>query len=375
MYLTTPIPTLTLDIISKFISEKYPSIQEIALKSYTSILMYIQLYKDDSNSVYKNIHSDNLKKYTFFYKGHITYSTILKDLVSLDLLKINPKYSNDSKSGFTKSYYTTLKIDDNFSEIDIDIEFGSYLTKEQNLSKNRNYKKIINTTYSTKVDLVGYQNWLKNNIGTPLKPKRVGNKLIERVLTQEIAYKYIIRVLKFNIGLHWFKSVKDSGRFYSSFTTLPSSTLEFTTIRGRKVIECDVKNAQPLFLIKYIDNEDYKYDVSQGIFYQRFMSELKLSKNVIKNMMYSKVFFNDRRLLSGVLYDAFEKFYPSLIKEINILKMDKLWLKLQKIESDLIINNFDKENNCLTKHDAIIFIEDRKELVVKFDTIIKDFII
>jgi hypothetical protein len=25
-------------------------------------------------------------------------------------------------------------------------------------------------------------------------------------------------------------------------------------------------------------------------------------------MMYSKVFFNDRRLLSGVLYDAFEKF-------------------------------------------------------------------
>jgi hypothetical protein len=46
--------------------------------------------------------------------------------------------------------------------------------------------------------------------------------------------------------------------------------------------------------------------------------------------MYSKVFFNDRRLLSGVLYDAFEKFYPSLIKEINILKMDKLWLKLQK---------------------------------------------
>jgi hypothetical protein len=51
MYLTTPIPTLTLDIISKFISEKYPSIQEIALKSYTSILMYIQLYNDDSNSV------------------------------------------------------------------------------------------------------------------------------------------------------------------------------------------------------------------------------------------------------------------------------------------------------------------------------------
>jgi hypothetical protein len=57
--------------------------------------------------------------------------------------------------------------------------------------------------------------------------------------------------------------------------------------------------------------------------------------------MYSKVFFNDRRLLSGVLYDAFESL-SSLIKEINILKMDKLWLKLQKIESDLIINNFDK---------------------------------
>jgi hypothetical protein len=35
-------------------------------------------------------------------------------------------------------------------------------------------------------------------------------------------------------------------------------------------------------------------------------------------------------------------FYPSLIKEINILKMDKLWLKLQKIESDLIINNLIK---------------------------------
>jgi hypothetical protein len=42
------------------------------------------------------------------------------------------------------------------------------------------------------------------------------------------------------------------------------------------------------------------------------------------NMMYSKVFFNDRRLLSGVLYDAFESL-SSLIKEINILKMDKLY--------------------------------------------------
>jgi hypothetical protein len=62
-----------------------------------------------------------------------------------------------------------------------------------------------------------------------------------------------------------------------------------------------------IILNKYIDNEDYKYDVSQGIFYQ-FMSELKLSKNVIKNMMYSKVFFNDRRLLSGVLYDALKSF-------------------------------------------------------------------
>jgi hypothetical protein len=81
--LTTPIPTLTLDIISKFISEN--TLLEIALKSYTSILMYIQLYNDDSNSV--KIHSDNLKKYTFF-KGHITYSTILKDLVSIDLLKL-----------------------------------------------------------------------------------------------------------------------------------------------------------------------------------------------------------------------------------------------------------------------------------------------
>jgi hypothetical protein len=42
---------------------------------------------------------------------------------------------------FTKSYYTTLKIDDNFSEIDIDIEFGSYLTKEQNLSKKEIIKR------------------------------------------------------------------------------------------------------------------------------------------------------------------------------------------------------------------------------------------
>jgi hypothetical protein len=46
--------------------------------------------------------------------------------------------------------------------------------------------------------------------------------------------------------------------------------------------------------------------------------------------MYSKVFFNDRRLLSGV-YMMLLKSLSSLIKEINILKMDKLWLKLQKI--------------------------------------------
>jgi hypothetical protein len=63
-----------------------------------------------------------------------------------------------------------IKIDDNFSEIDIDIEFGSYLTKEQNLSKNRNYKRYNNLHI-----LQSRFSWLpklaKNNIGTPLKPK------------------------------------------------------------------------------------------------------------------------------------------------------------------------------------------------------------
>lgn len=371
MIITTPIPTLTLDIISNFIIKTYPDKQEVSLKTYTSLLMFIHMHHFDNKSFYKNIHRSLLRSYNFYYKKQINYSTIIKDLIKLNLIKVNNKYSNGDNS-FTKSYHTTLLIDDNFSEIDINIDFGNYLTREQNLSKHRNHKKIITTTYNTKVDLIKYQSWLLNNIGTKLKPKKVNNILVDRVLTHEIAYKYIIRVLKFNLGLHWFKYQNDSGRFYSSFTTLPSSTLDFTTIRGNKVIELDIKNAQPMFLIKYIKNEDYTYDVCNGIFYQKFMSLLKKDKMTIKNLLYSKVFFNNKSLLSGELYDAFEFLYPNLISTINILKKDQLWLKLQQIESLLIFENFKSDNNCLTKHDAIIFI-DNNSTKEKFNKIIEDF--
>ncbi|MES2575667.1 MAG: hypothetical protein V4572_12030 [Bacteroidota bacterium] len=375
MLIKTPIPTLTLDVISLFISENYPDNPEIALKAYTGLLMYIQLYREpdeESESIYKNIHSDNLATYTFYYKKHITYKKIITDLVSMNLLVVNNKYRFDGEKSFTKSYFTTLLIDENFSQIDINVNFGNYRTKAQHLSKFRNFKKVIHTTYATKIDLLGYQNWLFNNLGTELKPKRKENVLIERVLTEEIAYRYLIRALKFNLGLHWFSHQKNSGRFYSSFTTLPGSSLDFTTIRGQKVVELDIKNAQPMFLIEYVDDEQYKYDVTSGVFYQKFMSELRMTKNKIKNMMYANVFFNDKKLLKGKLFNAFEKFYPGLIHEINILKMDELWLKLQKIESSLIIENFRKDDDCLTKHDAIIYV-DNKEITDKYNRILDEF--
>jgi hypothetical protein len=81
--------------------------------------------------------------------------TILKDLVSIDLLKLILNIVMIVK-WIHKILLHYIKIDDNFSEIDIDIEFGSYLTKEQNLSKNRNYKNNKHYIFY-KVDLVGYQ--------------------------------------------------------------------------------------------------------------------------------------------------------------------------------------------------------------------------
>lgn len=371
------IPTATLEILTKHINVSYPDkLQVKVLKVYLKCLFFIydkQTNRNEENQFFIDIHSNNLDQFYFYInrKKH-GCAVILANLEKLQLIKIGKKYNTGKiTKAYTKSFKVTWIIDNRMAEVELDLSRIFDKTYAKNDWKNLvpNHKKIINTTYNTKIDLVEFQIFMIDNIGKiDLKPSKIKGKLKSRVLTYAIAYDYFIRALKFNLNCHWFIE-SSTGRFYSSFTSLPSIATPFIRIKGKKVIEKDITAAQPTFLAMSVDCPEYKKDILKGEFYESIVVAMglpleKKNRDLVKTLLYANVFFNDSKLgKRGKLAKILDKLYPDLRNQINEMKEkdndeDKLWFKLQSIESHMVLKRFKNHKGLLTKHDSIIFQDD-----------------
>lgn len=371
------IPTATLEILTKHINAIYPdNVQVKVLKVYLKCLFFIynkQTNRKEENQFFIDIHSNNLDQFYFYInrKKH-GYATILDNLERLKLLKIGKKYNTGTiTKAYTKSFKVTWIIDYRMTELELDLLriFDNTDTKNDWKKLVPNHKKIINTTYNTKIDLVEFQIFMIDNVGkTDLKPSKIKGKLTSRKLSYTIAYDYFIRALKFNLNCHWFVE-SSTGRLYSSFTSLPSIATPFIRINGKKVIEKDITAAQPTFLAMSVDCPEYKKDILNEEFYENIVVGMglpleKKNRDLVKTLLYANVFFNDSKLgKKGKLAKILDKLYPDLRNQINEMKEkdndeDKLWFKLQSIESHMVLRRFKNHKGLLTKHDSIIFQED-----------------
>lgn len=364
------IPTLLIEKVIESVdldyrfSELKESKRQKLIKRLIEFWFFIyQKQIEDSASInlkfYTNIHKDNLVKFGIIVDGLRLYYSDLLEILN-GLIESNGTYLGGNYSIGYRINTDFLQVG-KLTECDIDFNliFDKVLSKEYWIGKYPDNKNLIEDCYNASIDLDEYLFWMRNNIGIELSP--VYNKntgiLEKRFLTEDKIYLYFCMALKVNLKNLWFK-VSDEGRFYSSISNLPKSSVNFIRLYNEKTISVDISNCQPLLLSTMIENENYKNDCVNGIFYEELMKNLPggLSRNEVKVMCYKYIFFGKNKLKSGKLYSAMNSKYNGVIEEINKIKEEScLAKKLQKIESDIFVNNIGKiKIHKLLRHDEVV---------------------
>lgn len=320
--------------------------------------LILKYYFKKENSF--NLSSIILKdKYGHLYNYYISY------LVENDILQLTKNYSKGKNSRI-------YKLNDNILK--------------NKISRYKNFDKVI----LKKINKI-YQNTLKDN--NNFISENIKSRLISDLYSVMIDYDKSIFFLDTSIQeIHIYNKNKYSidslaqgdifyhfdnyGRFHTNFTILKSFIRKnCLLIDGEETCELDIKNSQPLFLNKIInDNENltmcndefnlYKKLTLNGSFYQYIQNALNIKeKKVVKDMIY-KVFFgkNYQNKFDKSFKTLFPFIYDFIVKYKKINQDYKsLSYKLQNLESEFIfnkvINEIYKSNEnikLITCHDSII---------------------
>ena len=210
--------------------------------------------------------------------------------------------------------------------------------------------KLIENHYLATIDIEALENDLKLSL-------TLGE------IDEIIYYKRLNEACAFNGRYFYFarQNGNPSGRFYSSFTNLPKTTRKHITLDGTKIVEIDMKNAQPLFLSYMLKHEEFRADCLEGIFWDKLSNQIQRDREHTKIQFFTNVLYptqkrREKGLTSGLMYDALEGLYPGLLDMIQELPdSDMLWNKLQNIESSIFVDEmcrFDFPH--LTIHDSLV---------------------
>lgn len=195
---------------------------------------------------------------------------------------------------------------------------------------------------------------------------------------------------------HIFYHFDDYGRMHTNFTILKSFIRKnCLLIDGEPTHEIDIKNSQPLFLTRIIEDsgtkwvrsdefELFKYLTSKGIYYQYVMDYSGIKdRGLIKEWTY-KVLFG--RNMSNCKADKlFADMFPTIHNFIKLYKKDcgnykVLSHELQRAESVLIFNRVVRQvmaripdAKMVTVHDSIIVSQGHRNAVQEiFDEVMLD---
>lgn len=192
-----------------------------------------------------------------------------------------------------------------------------------------------------------------------------------------------------------FATIDDTAnRLHNNLTNLSTTLRSTLSIKGKQLIQCDLKNSQPLLFRVHLNNYPHipqeelnKYlDVVCNIgFYEFFAKKLCITLTEKNRMAFKK------KIFGGVLFDrnrknlskyekVFEKEFPIIFYCMRDMKSDNykdIPISLQKLESQYIFNCVDKlskENEnieLLTIHDSIVTTVGKEQIV--YDLMISEF--
>lgn len=192
-----------------------------------------------------------------------------------------------------------------------------------------------------------------------------------------------------------FAVVDDIGnRLHNNLTNIATVLRKTLTYKGNKLVQCDLKNSQPLFFRIYLNkyplipqSELDKYlDVVCNIgFYEFFAEKLKMkltdgNRGDFKKKIFGGVLFDRNRKVLSKYEKVFKEEFPLIFHCMRDMKKEdykNIPISLQKLESQFIFHCVDvlrdihKGIELLTIHDSICTV-DGKETVV-YDVMMEEF--
>ncbi|SNC65174.1 hypothetical protein SAMN06265337_1230 [Hymenobacter gelipurpurascens] len=215
-------------------------------------------------------------------------------------------------------------------------------------------------------------------VGLPLRSKRKGYILHQdRVVDQQVHSHWMMSIDEVEQGNFELKvDATKTGRHFTSFTNLPRELRPFLRINGRRVVELDIRNSQPLIFglkLKELygdqvpeDVQHYLNLVQQGTFYDTIKDFILEAKEVVqeetfKTDFFARVFFSTENV-DYKWRRIFDRHFPSVSQAITQMKLQDYKLlshHLMQAEAQLLVHQVaarlyrEGTVEFFTLHDAI----------------------
>lgn len=386
-----------------------------SVKGYSNIRKKLEDKKNSLQFLPKKL-EDLAKNKKFEYKGQTLKTTYIIDIVHNLILKYYFKKDNKfnlmstilkEKYGHLYNFYIDYLVDNNILEMIANYRAGRnarvYKINESilkgEIKRYSNDDRTLLKKYKNNVSQVEEEGIKGSLIDDTVKAKLVDDLFyIDIEFDKSIFYldnlkdrdndiynrnRYSVECIN---DKHIFYHFDNYGRMHTNFTILKSFIRKnCLLINGEQTYEIDIKNSQPLFLTKIIEDsgtrwvkedefELFKYLTMNGMYYQYIMDYLETTDKVsVKEMTY-KVLFG-KNAANSKADKIFIKLFPTIHNFIKLYKREYkdykvLAYDLQKAESNLIFNKIIKEimNNypeikMITIHDSIVIPSIYKDVV------------
>jgi hypothetical protein len=263
---------------------------------------------------------------------------------------------------------------------------------KQSIKRTGNTDKVLLKKYKKKVfDTIDFVDQRVSSIRPEIREKLISDLFsVDIDFERSIFYLNLLKKSEIDVynrniysvesinDKHIFYHFDDYGRLHTNFTILKSFIRKnCLTIDGMQTCELDIKNSQPLFLCKLIQDsqtawvskdefEFFKGLVTTGNFYQYLMQiSGEKDRNLVKEMTYKVLFGHNKS--NSKSDKIFQNIFPTIYNFIKLYKKEfgnhkVLAHELQRQESNLIYNRIIKkimliypDIKIITVHDSLIF--------------------
>ncbi len=385
------------------------------IESYSSIKKNLELKKCSLQFLPASLESISKDK-NFFYKDKKLKSSYLIDIVHNLILKYYFKKENrfnlmasilKEKYGHLYNYYIDFLVEKGVIVLISKHQKGKssriYSINEfilrGKIIRYNNFDRTLLKKYKSKVSQIEEESPEVSLIDRDIKLKMVDDLFSVQIeFDRSIFYLDTLKEDDIDIynrnrysvecinDKHIFYHFDNYGRMHTNFTILKSFIRKnCLLINGEETHEIDIKNSQPLFLTKliqdsgtkWVNNEEFqlfKELTITGKYYNYIMDSYGISdRGQVKELTY-KVLFG-RNGVNSKADKIFSSLFPTIHNFIKLYKKENedykvLAYELQKAESNLIFNkiirqimNLHPEIKLVTVHDSIIIPRKYKDSV------------